>query len=271
MRKIRLMSYWNLHEPSPGQYDFRELDWQMDMMAEYGGRAILCLGKRQPRWPECHMPPWAVDKPKEEWYRALYDFNEAVITRYKNHPALHSWQLENEPLLKSFGYCPDKDFSRGRLRSEFRRLKALDRHHPVVMTLSDNWGLPWRAPKPDVYAHTIYRITGSRGSRVVRNPLPSWFYRLRGEVIRLFWGRPVFIHELQAEPWVHQSIMEVPLDEQLRQCDPKTLRHNLVFARRTGQSPVLLWGLEWWCWLKATHGDSMALETIKDLVAEARR
>jgi hypothetical protein len=58
-RRFRLMSYWNEHEKQPDQYDFTELDWQVKMVAQAGGEITLCLGARQPRWPESHWPDWA--------------------------------------------------------------------------------------------------------------------------------------------------------------------------------------------------------------------
>ncbi len=69
----------------------------MDMAAFYGARVSLCLGKRQPRWPECHIPNWAAALPKEEWHDALYKFIETVVRRYKDHPALESWHSKTKP------------------------------------------------------------------------------------------------------------------------------------------------------------------------------
>ena len=58
-RRFRLMSYWNEHEKSQGIYDFTELDWQMKMIENAGGTVTLCLGVKQPRWPEYHWPAQA--------------------------------------------------------------------------------------------------------------------------------------------------------------------------------------------------------------------
>lgn len=250
LRRFRLMSYWNIHEQQQGSYDFSELDWQFDMIAEYGGQATLCLGKRQPRWPECHMPAWAVQLPKEEWYQALFSYIQAAVERYRDHPALASWQLENEALLKEFGYCVDADYSHDRLKRELALVKRLDPKHPVIMTLSDSWGLPWRAPVPDMYAMSLYRITITSGGRYAYSKRPAVFYRLRALLIRLFKNRGVFIHELQAEPWLPESLLKNPLDAQLERMNPEILKTTVDFALRTGLRPIDLWGLEWWYWLK---------------------
>src|SRR5690606_15604402 len=60
-RRFRLMSYWNRLEPEKDTYDFRELDWQINMAEKYGAEVTLCLGLRQPRWPESHWPDWALN------------------------------------------------------------------------------------------------------------------------------------------------------------------------------------------------------------------
>lgn len=250
-RRFRLMSYWNIHEQEPGNYDFTELDWQLDMIAKYKGKVTLCLGKRQPRWPECHMPDWAKKLPKDKWYEALFAYIRTVVERYKDHPALASWQLENEALLKDFGYCEDGDYSHLRLRTEYEIAKDTDPVHPVIMTLSDSWGLPWRRPHPDRYAMSLYRITINKKDTYVYSKRPAVFYRFRVLFIRLLKNRGCFIHELQAEPWLKTALTESSIEEQLKRMNPPMLKNIIRYAQKTGQNPIDLWGLEWWYWLKA--------------------
>ncbi|HSH31776.1 MAG TPA: beta-galactosidase, partial [Candidatus Saccharimonadales bacterium] len=59
IRRFRLMSHWDLIEPQPGQYDFGDLDWQMDQVAARDGEVSITIGLRQPHHPECHQPAWA--------------------------------------------------------------------------------------------------------------------------------------------------------------------------------------------------------------------
>lgn len=267
-RRFRLMSYWNLHERQPGIYNFYELDWQMDLLAKHGCSATLCLGKRQPRWPECHMPDWALGLPEAEWQKSLLDYIAAVVGRYKGHPALESWQLENEALLRSFGVCRDGDYSHARLRREFKLIKTLDATHPLIMTLSDSWGLPWRGPKPDIYAMSLYRNTINKKGVYTSSKRRPGFYHARAWMIHLLKNRPVFIHELQAEPWLNKPITEAHLSEQTKLFDAKTLERNVAFARRTQLYPIDLWGLEWWYWLYDVHKHpdvwKMAAQIIKN-------
>jgi hypothetical protein len=265
-RRFRLMSYWNLHEPNLGEYTFRDLDWQLNTITKYGGSASLCLGKRQPRWPECHMPSWALELPQDEWYEALYRYLKLVVLRYKNHPALESWQLENEALLKTFGVCRDGDYNRSRLRREARSVRSLDPNHPLIMTLSDSWGLPLRRPRPDRYALTIYRQTVGPAGEIVRNKRPAAFYWLRGNLIRLLTRRSVFIHELQAEPWTNSPLLDTPTHKQLDLFNEDTLRQNVRYAQATRLDPIYLWGLEWWYWLKTKQRNPALWEAAGQLI-----
>src|SRR5688572_7811104 len=126
-RRFRLMSYWNEHETEQGTYNFKELDWQIDAVAKAGGQVSLCLGARQPRWPENHWPEWAWQASPAVRSSALLQYIETVVNRYKNHPALASYQLENEALLKAFGQRPE--IHRQRLRAEYVLVKRLDPRH----------------------------------------------------------------------------------------------------------------------------------------------
>ncbi len=270
LKRFRLMSYWNVHEPEQERYNFGELDWQFELLSEYEATATLCIGKRQPRWPECHMPQWALALPKEQWYKALYKYIEVVVSRYRNHPALISWQLENEALLKNFGYCQDNDYSHSRLETEYRLVKSLDPQHPVVMTLSDSWGLPWRRPHPDAYAMSLYRATLNKRGKHVLSGRPPVFYKLRADMIYLLHRKNVFIHELQAEPWLSNAITETSVDEQIRIMTPANITENIAFAKKTDQYPIDLWGLEWWYWIKEHHGHPEYWQTIKETIKQTK-
>lgn len=256
-KHFRFMSYWNIHEQSRGMYDFSELDWQMDMIAAYGGKVSLCVGKRQPRWPECHMPKWAHQLTKDEWYGALYAYIGVVVERYRHHPALESWQLENEALLKEFGYCVDQDYNHARLQNELDLIKNLDKVHPTIMTLSDSWGYPWRKPTPNIYAMSLYRLTINKKEHVVHSKRPPVFYKLRAVIIESLRKRPVFIHELQAEPWLGTTLLAAPLNTQLERMNPAILNEITEYAKQTGVKRADLWGLEWWYWLRSQGYNEM--------------
>ena len=254
-RRFRLMSYWNIHEQTRGHYNFSELDWQIDMIAKAEGTVTMCLGMRQPRWPEFHVPEWAQKLTVAERNDALAKYISVVIDRYKNRDVVISWQLENEALLQSFGDNRLGDFDRSRLRREFKLVKSLDNTRPVIMTLSDSWGLPWRRPKPDMFAMSMYRITRNKQGEIVHSKRPALFYRLRRWLILVLRWRRTFIHEMQAEPWFDRAIGEVPIKDQLSQMPVLQIQKTIAYAQRTGAKTVDLWGLEWWYWLKVRKNE----------------
>lgn len=264
-RRFRLMSYWNEHETVPGVYDFSVLDMQLAMIAQAGGQVTLCLGARQPRWPENHWPDWAWDLPKAKRSEALLNYIQAVVERYKDHAVVISWQLENEALLKQFGRRPEVD--RKRLRQEFALIKKLDPTRPVIMSTSNGWGIPFRRPMPDVVGFSFYSIMHQKGnySETIHRP---WFYRIRKHIIKLWWGRPVFIHELQCEPWGHTAIWKMSIVDQDKSMDIKRIHKNIKQARKIKAPPIDLWGAEWWYWRLKKHDDPTIWHAVRDAITK---
>ncbi len=229
-KNFRLMSYWDLGEPEKGKYDFADLDWQMDEAAKRDAKVSLSIGFRQPRWPECHEPNWAkeIGYGTAEWQNALNNYITVVQNRYKNHPALASYQLENEAKNAWFGECPGAA-STDRLIEEFNLAKANDPNHPVFMSLSDQHGFPVGQPVPDQYGFSVYRVVWNNKGPVnfyLTYPTPVWYHRLRILTINWFKDRDVFIHELQIEPWGPNATVNLSVDEQNRSMSPKQINKN---------------------------------------------
>lgn len=258
-RRFRLMSYWNEHEKEQGEYDFTSLDWQIKKVADAGGVITLCLGARQPRWPENHWPQWAWELPKTERSKALLMYIQTVVDRYKHHQTIISYQLENEALLAAFGVRPEVD--RKRLVEEYKLVKQLDPHRPIIMSTSTSWGIPIRQPIPDIVGFSYYRIVhGKRGySKAFHGPL---LHKARQWLVALLKRQPVFIHELQLEPWGPTAIWKMPIEEQDKSMSPAHIRKNVQLAKRTKLYPIDLWGGEWWYWRLQRHHDP----TIADYV-----
>jgi hypothetical protein len=195
IKRIRLVSYWKKIEPSPGQYDFSELDWQFAMAEKRDAKVSLVIGLRQPRWPECHEPEWVHSMSKEQWQPALYNFIAATVDRYKNRPALMEYQLENEFFMEVFGECTD--FDGKRLVEEFNLVKGLDGKHPVIVSRSNNWiGIPIGSPTPDQFAISVYKRVwdATITKRYFEYPLPAWFYASLAGLEELVSGRDMIIH-----------------------------------------------------------------------------
>lgn len=261
LRRFRLMSYWNEHEKQPGQYDFSQLDWQLEVIAQTGGIVSLCLGVKQPRWPEYHWPAWAWELGPEERSGALMHYMQTVVERYKSHPAIVSWQLENEALLSNFGSKIDID--RQRLRAEFQLVRRLDVSRPICMSTSNGWGIPIRAPRPDMVGFSLYLRRYEKGK--YRNTVQSvGLHRVRKFIITQLLQRPVFIHELQCEPWGPKPIWHMPTAEQAQSMSTSQIKTNIAAARHIQATPIDLWGGEWW-YSRHLDGD----DTIWQAVSEA--
>jgi hypothetical protein len=254
VKRVRLMSYWDDTEPQRQKFDFSKLDWQMEQCANYGVAVSLCVGLRQPRYPECHPPQWATKLTPDELHAAIVNFNHEVVLRYKHHSSLASWQLENEALNRGIGHC--YDFSRQRLRAEFTQLKSLDPDHPVLMSTSNSFGLPLRRPIPDIIGFSLYRSQYDYAhGRPTYSRQPAWWQRFRALVAKLVWRRPVVIHELQAEPWGRRATSDLSDAEQDQTMNLLRLARAIGFARATGIAYADLWGAEWWYWRKSAKND----------------
>lgn len=258
-RRFRLMSYWNEIEKEQGTYDFAELDMQIETIAAFEGAVTLCLGVKQPRWPEYHWPKWAKKLPDSEKTAALLQFVEIVVKRYKDNPVIISWQLENEALLSNFGESIHID--RQRLRAEYNLVKKLDPSRPIIMSTSNGWGVPLRQPTPDIVGFSYYPIMYKNGkyNKTLQKP---WLHRLRKFLIKTFLRKKVFIHELQLEPWGPTAVWKMPLDEQDKSMNIEQIKNNIQAARSINAYPIDLWGGEWWYWRLQKHNDPSIWHTI---------
>lgn len=262
-KRFRLMSYWDLIEGERGKFSFKDLDWQMDLVARHGGKVSLSIGVRVPRWPECHEPGWAKQLGGHTWKQALYAYMQQVAERYKAHPALESWQLENEGMNNWFGTCDKPD--RERLIEEFNLMKKWDPNHPVIMSLSDQHGLPINGPVPDMYGYSVYRTVWNDKvppNGYVTYPTPIWYHRLRAVVIKVLKNRDVWIHELQMEPWGPRDTFYLSPEEQDKSMSVEQMGRVLKFGRQLGIDKIDLWGGEWWYWRKV-NGDDRMWERIR--------
>jgi hypothetical protein len=270
-KHLRLMSYWELIEPAQGQYDFKDLDWQIAQAQAHGAKVSLAMGLRQPRWPECHQPDWASQMKQEspEWRNQLYTYMHAVVEHYKNNRAIESYQLENEAANGWFGYCPGGVAPRQRLTEEFNLMKKWDPNHPVLMSLGDEHGLPVGGPVPDAYGFSIYRIVYSTNTPIhfyVTYPITIWYHRLRAFIIEHTHHRPIFIHELQLEPWGPKATIELSVKDQDKSMSVSQMHKSIEFARKTGIKDEYMWGAEWWYWRKVHLNDPGPWNAIKQEV-----
>lgn len=262
VKKLRIPVYWDLVERERGEYDYADLDWQLDEAAKRGAEVILTVGQRVPRWPECHIPEWA----KEDSVRKseLLSFIGKTVGRYRGHGEIVMWQVENEPFLTFFGVCPplQKEF----LEEEVALVKRLDAR-PVLLTDSGELSLWFRAAKRgDVFGTTMYRHIYKGSIGYFTYPVGPNFFLAKEWLTRLLTDQEHFIViELQAEPWANGWVGSLSLEEQFKTMDEKKLRENVEYAKRVGFPEIYLWGGEWWYFLKEKKGYPAVWETAKEL------
>lgn len=263
MKNFRLSAYWNVIEPSRGRFDFSELDWQLDEIEQRGGSVILAVGRRLPRWPECHAPKWATALNEATQQTRILAMLNVVISRYKNRGVIRAWQVENEPFLSIFGECPKPDAEF--YNKELALVRQLD-SRPIVMTESGELSTWFNAATlADEVGVSLYRVVWNKWLGVLRYPLTPAYYRSRAQAIRAL-GKKIFISELQAEPWdFGQPLPEKPILEQKQLINGRRVAEAIDFGKRAGFDRIYLWGLEWWAYLRE-RGDTELWETIKEQI-----
>jgi hypothetical protein len=276
VRHFRLVSYWDQGEPSPGSYDFSQTDWQFKKAESRGAKVTLSLGLRQPRWPECHMPEWAKTQDYQQWGPRLEAYTQAVVERYKNSPALDSYQVENEYFLKGFGICETIPHSmdRQRLVDEYNLVKRLDSSHTAIINRSNNaLGWPVGKPTPDMFGISIYkRVWTPVLGRYIEYPFPAWFYGFVAGWQQIMTGRDMLMHELQAEAWGPrgQELKNISLEEQNKSFNAERFEGRFKFAEGTGMREVYFWGAEYWYYRKAAFNDNTVWDVAKQRFTDNR-
>ena len=255
VKKLKVSFDWNDLEPERDKFFFDDADWQVVEAEKRDAKLLLAVGMKTMRWPECHIPEWAKDLSKEEQQKEVMELLDAIVKRYKDSPALRSWQVENEPLLK-FGDCPWRD--RKFLEKEVGLVKSLDSNHPVIVSDSGELSFWVQAARiGDVVSTTMYRkVWFHEIDRYVEYPLPPVFYGRKAKYIDAFFGKEVIVGELQAEPWGPGKLLyDTTIEEQDAAFDLTQFHKNIAFAKRTGLKEFYLWGAEWWFWRKQVASD----------------
>ena len=174
VKDLRLSAYWDEVEKNRDQFSFDDLDFQINEASARNTKVVLAVGRRLPRWPECHEPGWLKDLSVENQQNAQLSFIEAVVRRYQNNPHIEMWQVENEAFLGTFGICPklDENF----LDSEIALVKKLDPTRKILISDSGELNFWLKAgSKGDIFGTTLYRYVFSDVfKRYWTNPIPAW-------------------------------------------------------------------------------------------------
>ncbi len=259
VRHLRLAAHWPMVEPEKGIYNFNELDYQIGRAEEVGAEVVLAVGRRLPRWPECHVPNWAMNLSQSEQQTAIMDYMQQVVLRYKNSPAVKLWQVENEPFLEVFAFehCGELDINF--LDREIELVRKLDPTRQILVTDSGNLGKWYQAyDRGDVFGTSVYVHFWNPELGQFRTFLPPFAYRIKDNAMAVIFGRkPSMLIELSAEPWLLEPITNVPLSVQFTRMNLEKLEDILDYAKETRYDKQYLWGAEWWYWLKVQDHPEM--------------
>ena len=265
MKIIRIPVYWDTVEPTDGQYDFADLDWQLQQAQSRNVKIVLVMGEKVPRWPECYIPDWVGGKDAPQMKDKLLAFEKVVIDRYKdNNPEISNWQIENEPFL-DFGVCGAVDPNL--LDSEIAQTRSLDSTRPIIITDSGELSL-WlkAASRADIFGTTMYREVYSSRMGHWRYPIGPNFFKVKQLIIKIFAHQNnAIVIELQGEPWVEGWTTSAPVETQLASMNAATLVDNVAFAKKTGLKEIYVWGVEWWYWMKTTQNNPTLWNAAKTL------
>lgn len=266
VKRIRLSAHWDLIEPKNNQYNFVEIDYQVQKAVENDVEIILAVGNRLPRWPECHTPVWARDLDQKEKEAEVLEYIGRTINRYKDVSNIKIWQVENEPFLSIFAkeHCPplEVDF----LDKEIEFVRELDPSREILITDSGELST-WRKSykRGDLFGTTLYVYAWNEFLGEFRNPVLPGFYSFRKNILNMIYGkRESIIAELALEPWLNKTPVEEDLDLQKNRMSRDKFERILEFAKKTGFETQYLWGAEWWYYMK-TQGDDWYWERGKSV------
>jgi len=259
VRKLRLAAHWPMVEPTDDAWNFEELDYQVRRAEEVGATVVFAVGRRLPRWPECHIPGWVTEGTLERAQEEQLEYMTKVVERYKDSPAITYWQVENEPFLSVFAFEHCGPLDEAFLAEEIALVRSLDSTRPILVTDSGNLGT-WAGAfrHGDAFGTSVYVYFWNPELGQFRTVLPPWFYRAKERVMKLWYGdRPTFLIELSAEPWLIEPVVNVPLSVQYSRMNVDKFNDILKYAEKTHYDQQYLWGAEWWYWLHKQGEDAM--------------
>lgn len=267
IRSIRIPVYWDDIELTKDSFSFADYDWMLEEGSKRNVQFILAVGRRLPRWPECHQPDWTTSLSSDAFTDEQLAMVSATIQHFAPYSSIRYWQLENEFFFRWFGICPKPDPEL--LKKEIALLRSFDKR-PLILTDSGELNSWQQAAKySDILGITIYRVVWNNYFGYFRWPWPAALYRAKASWV----GKSpenAIVAELQAEPWPadFKKNDQITRDEYLKSISVTQLKTNSEIARRTGFRQAYFWGAEWWYWLKL-HGDATMWQAAKEIISTA--
>jgi len=270
VRHLRLAAHWPMVSPAQGEWNFSELDTQIRLAEEHGADIVFAIGRRLPRWPECHVPDWAQGKTWEEQKELIREYLQQVVTRYKDSPAIVYWQVENEPFLTVFAkeHCGELDTAF--LDEEIALVRELDPSHPILVTDSGNLGKWYGAYKRgDSFGTSVYVYLWNEATGPIESILPPETYIAKRKLLEIIFGKKeTMLIELSVEPWLNVPVVDADIDTQFSRMSSEKFEKIIAYAKETRFEKQYLWGAEWWYWLKKNKGHPEFWERARKLYSD---
>lgn len=249
VKEVRIPIYWDDLEKEEGVYDFSDFDYLISEGEKNGVRFIISIGRRVPRWPECHSPAWLNTKSEIAQRVATLKMIEKVVGHFKDQKSVAWWQVENEPFLGSFGVCPA--FDEGFLRQEVDLVRQLDQRKIIITASGELGGWKKESEIGDYFGTTLYRVVYNSWFGFIRYPFSSQlFYNSKAKILGIPKEKMMVI-ELQAEPWVAKGNMIYLTEKEInKSMSVEQFKANLQSSINLDYNKTYLWGVEWWYWQK---------------------
>ena len=285
-KHVRLSVEWNQVEPRQGEYDFRLIDALLAEVNRAGAKALVSVGAKAQRHPEFFIPEWALEGTNLASNAVVDDdpalrqrilaMIAAVVAHTSSSPAIEAWSADNEPYIPS-ERADGWRFSREFVRDEGEAIRANDpQRRPVSINHAQHFVTDRRwqdaLEDADILAASFYpfRNVPILG-RMVVIPIPeigfiapNYAHQARSARAE---GKPFWLTEMQAEPWVDSDIRLVGPANPSPNLTPANFRKAMDYARRTGAERVYLWGSEWWLFQKLHYGDAMWWELARETIS----
>ncbi len=271
VKNIRLVAYWDEIEPVNNQYDFSNIQWQVEEAQKRDINIILAIGQKVPRYPECHAPSWWNNIPaKSERQKELNQYIKKTVQQFKTYDAVKIWQVENEPFFP-FGEC--KKITLEDLKNEVSLVRSLDSTKPILIQDSGEGGLWFPSYKfADYLGISMYRRIWYNFWNILlgkfiyfKYPLAHWTYRIKALVVGIPYKK-IIVTELQAEPWGPGSNAILSQEEKDKTMSKHKFLTTITYAQQAGFNTLYFWGVEWWLFEKDKKNNPYFWNTAKALI-----
>lgn len=265
---IRLCLYWDEIETSPDFFDFSPILDLLEICQKKQQEVIMTLGAKAPRWPEFYIPQfYDQNLQRQETQQKLLNFIKKSVAVLQKYDCIKYWQVENEPLDEVGD--EKKTVPVELLTKETQLVKKLDKR-PIIITL---WGndlshrnnLPKIENIADIIGIDLYYqqfLTQKFGKNFYIGPRDS--QKKLAEIIKNC-KKPVWITELQAEPWEKD-------EESYKSGNPESFNQKKLLnfykkAFELNSQMIFFWGAEYWLW-REKNNDDKYFKIIENLLLQ---